>query len=336
MPREFNRAVMTNDGADLLNRAQAGNAVLEFTRMAVGNGVFTDEETSVEAMQEMKNLKSVRYSYPICEKIVESPRCLKLTSVFWNAAPGEETAFVTEGFFINEIGLFCREKDKPDSEVLYSVTTVIGGQGDYMPPYNGKNRAEIIQDWYATITNDGVAYIQNSSNTFVTREHFDYLIAQIIGDIDVEEKGSMQEQVDVLHNKVEDCLHTINADAIESAFLGENDGENDGGNNELWTRLWSLVKLLVGDVDFERNGTLQKQIDDIQNGLTVNDSVSVIDDDNKSITTTYSDGTKAVIVMDDTSMIETVYDAEGGKVSRAGVYMDENRIEIRGLGLDEE
>ena len=51
MPREFNRAVMTNDGADLLNRAQAGNAVLEFTRMAVGDGIFSDEETSVEAMQ---------------------------------------------------------------------------------------------------------------------------------------------------------------------------------------------------------------------------------------------------------------------------------------------
>ena len=35
-------------------------------------------------------------------------------------------------------------------------------------------------------------------------------------------------------------------------------------------------------------------------------------------------------------MIETEYDAEGGKVSRTGIYMGENRIEIRGLGLDEE
>lgn len=333
MPREFNRAVMTNDGADLLNRAQAGNAVLEFTRMAVGDGIFTDEETSVEAMQQMTDLKSEKYSYPICEKSVESPRCLKLTSVFWNAAPGEETAFVTDGFFINEIGLFCREKDKPDSEVLYSVTTVIGGQGDYMPPYNGKNRAEIIQDWYATITNDGVAYIQNSSNTFVTKEHFDALISQIIGDVDLEEKGSVQEQVNVLYNKVENCLHTVNADAVESAFRGD----SDDGNNEVWKKLWSLVNMLVGDVDFDGKGNLQEQIDSIQNGLNAQmDNVSVIDDDGKSIITTYADGTRAVIVMDDTSMIETVYDAEGVKASRTGVYMNENRIEIRGLGLDEE
>lgn len=330
MPREFNRAVMTNDGADLLNRAQAGNAVLEFTRMAVGDGIFTDEETSVEAMQQMTDLKSEKYSYPICEKSVESPRCLKLTSVFWNAEPGEETAFVTDGFFINEIGLFCREKDKPDSEVLYSVTTVIGGQGDYMPPYNGKNRAEIIQDWYATITNDGVAYIQNSSNTFVTKEHLDSLIEQIIGDIDVEEKGSMQEQVNVLHNKVKECLDVMNATAVESAFYDDKEGE-DG----VWAKLWSLVKILVGDVDFESNGSLQEQIDNMQNAVNVqNDSISVIED--KVITTTYADGTSTIIVMDDTSMIETEYDAEGGKVSRTGIYMGENRIEIRGLGLDEE
>lgn len=329
MPREFNRAVMTNDGADLLNRAQAGNAVLEFTRMAVGDGIFTDEETSVEAMQQMTDLKSEKYSYPICEKSVESPRCLKLTSVFWNAAPGEETAFVTEGFFINEIGLYCREKDKPDSEVLYSVTTVIGGQGDYMPPYNGKNRAEIIQDWYATITNDGVAYIQNSTNTFVTKEHFDALISQIIGDIDLEEKGSVQEQVNVLHNKVKECLDTMNATAVESAFYNSKEGENG-----VWAKLWSLVKILVGDVDFESNGSLQEQIDNMQNAVNVqNDSISVIED--KVITTTYADGTSTIIVMDDTSMIETEYDAEGGKVSRTGIYMEENRIEIRGLGLDE-
>ncbi len=329
MPREFNRAVMTNDGADLLNRAQAGNAVLEFTRMAVGDGIFTDEETSVEAMQQMTDLKSEKYSYPICEKSVESPRCLKLTSVFWNAEPGEETAFVTDGFFINEIGLFCREKDKPDSEVLYSVTTVIGGQGDYMPPYNGKNRAEIIQDWYATITNDGVAYIQNSSNTFVTKEHLDSLIEQIIGDIDVEEKGSMQEQVNVLHNKVKECLDAMNATAVESAFYDDKEGE-DG----VWAKLWSLVKILVGDVDFESNGSLQEQIDNMQNAVNVqNDSISAIED--KVITTTYADGTSTIIVMDDTSMIETEYDAEGGKVSRTGIYMEENRIEIRGLGLDE-
>ena len=213
MPREFNKAVMTNGGADLLNRAQAGNAVLEFTRMAIGDGIYTNEELTVEAMQEMTCLKSEKYSYPIYKKNVESQRCLKLTSIFGNAVPGEDTAFVTEGFYINEIGLFCKAKDEDDSEVLYSVTTVIGGRGDYMPPYNGKNRAEIIQDWYATITNDGVAYIQNSG-VFVTQDYVDSLMARAIGFDGVPSNvpyDNVQDAVDAIF-----CV--INVEMIEQAF----------------------------------------------------------------------------------------------------------------------
>lgn len=101
----------------------------------------------------------------------------------------------------------------------------------------------------------------------------------------------------------------------------------------VWETVYALMRLATGDVDVAGKGSLQEQIDSI---FDTQDSVTVIDDDDKSITTTYADGTRAVIAMDDTSMIETVYDAEGGKVSRTGVYTDANRIEIRGLGLDEE
>ena len=38
MPQPFNNAVMTNAGARLLTRAQAGEIKIEFTRIAVGNG----------------------------------------------------------------------------------------------------------------------------------------------------------------------------------------------------------------------------------------------------------------------------------------------------------
>ncbi len=102
--------------------------------------------------------------------------------------------------------------------------------------------------------------------------------------------------------------------------------------DNVWEKVYGLMKLVTGDVDVAGKGNLQEQIDNMD---THTDSVSVIDDAGKTITTTYADGTKVVIAMDDTSMIETVYDAEGRKVSRTGIYMDENRIEIRGLGLDE-
>ena len=43
MPQPFNNAVMTNAGARLLTRAQAGEIKIEFTRIAVGNGNYTGQ-----------------------------------------------------------------------------------------------------------------------------------------------------------------------------------------------------------------------------------------------------------------------------------------------------
>ena len=38
MPQLYNKAVMTNAGLALLNKAQAGAAAIQFTRMATGDG----------------------------------------------------------------------------------------------------------------------------------------------------------------------------------------------------------------------------------------------------------------------------------------------------------
>ncbi len=179
MPREFNKSIMTDNGAMLLNRAQAGEVLLEFTRMVIGDGTYTLEEASTEVMQKMENLKSPRKSYPIIEKSLEKKRCLKLTSVFYNYTPGNEEAYVEEGFFVNEIGLFCREKNNEESEILYSIVTVKDGPGDYMPAYNGENRAEILQTWYTTITNDGIAYIKHEDGTFALAENVEKLAERI-------------------------------------------------------------------------------------------------------------------------------------------------------------
>ena len=179
MPREFNKSIITDKGAILLNRAQAGETMLEFTRMVIGDGTYAPEEASMEIMQKAENLKSPKQSYPIIEKSFEGERCLKLTTVFYNADPENDEAIFDEGFFINEIGLFCQEKDNDETEVLYSITTVKNGPGDYMPAYNGENRAEIIQTWYTTISNSGTVYIKYTGGTFALAETVDILSEKI-------------------------------------------------------------------------------------------------------------------------------------------------------------
>lgn len=67
-----------------------------------------------------------------------------------------------------------------------------------------------------------------------------------------------------------------------------------------------------------------------------NNSVSVISEDGNTITTTYSDGTKMVAIMDDTSIIQEEYDAEGVLISKTGTYITDTAIETKELGIKDE
>ncbi|MDE5698178.1 MAG: hypothetical protein K2I96_12340 [Lachnospiraceae bacterium] len=101
----------------------------------------------------------------------------------------------------------------------------------------------------------------------------------------------------------------------------------------VWEKVYGFIKLVTGDVDVAGKGNLQEQIDNMG---THTDSVSVIDDAGRMITTTYADGTKTVAVMDDTSILENTYDTGGNLISRTGVFMNEDQIEVKELGTDEE
>ena len=67
MPQPFNNAVMTNGGARLLTRAQAGEIKIELTRIATGNGSYTAAEKTLDALQKRTALKSLKNSYPLSD-----------------------------------------------------------------------------------------------------------------------------------------------------------------------------------------------------------------------------------------------------------------------------
>ena len=154
MPQPFNNAVMTNAGARLLTRAQAGEIKIEFTRIAVGDGNYTAAEKTLEALQKQTALKSLKNSYTLSDIEVFSDYSVKVTALITNQDPVTGQTLVNAGYYINEMGLFAKVKDSTDStEVLYSITTTTGDNGDFMPPYNGYNPAQITQDYFATVNN---------------------------------------------------------------------------------------------------------------------------------------------------------------------------------------
>lgn len=302
-------AIVTDLGARKMLEAVNEGKKVNITHFAVGDGGGGYYTPSVE-MTQLKN-EEWRGAVNSCRISEESENLLIIESVI----PSD-----IGGFTIREMGVF-----NEDDELIAICNT----------PDTQKVRVSdgVVHELSLSIeialsNTDSVQLLVDPNVVMATKKDLQELQSEV------------KNTVDNLQGKVEGITNLKN---IEDAFYGV----TESNNNEQWEKVWSLVRMLVGNVDITNKGNLQDQIgnvdienrgslqDQIDSIFDTQDSISVIDDTKKLITTTYADGTSTIIVMDDTSIIETEYDAEGGKVSRTGIYMEENRIEIRGLGLDE-
>lgn len=178
MPKPYNYAAITDAGMSLLNKAQAGQCAIQFTRMATGDGVYEPAEKAASVLRKRIGLKSEKNSYTLSSFDCIPAGGVKVTALITNQNPSTGEALVNEGYYINEIGLFAKEKDGDGStEVLYSITTAVE-DGDYMPAYSGDNPVQIVQEYRATVSRDVEVSVQYSgavmladgdaSNTTVT------------------------------------------------------------------------------------------------------------------------------------------------------------------------
>ncbi len=154
MPQPYNHAVATDAGISLLSKAQAGQCAIEFTRIATGNGIYETAEKTASALQKRTGLKSERNSYPLSSVGLMPGGGVKVTALITNQDPSTGETLVNEGYSINEIGLFAREKgEEENTEVLYSIATAVE-DGDYMPAYNGSNPVQIVQEYRTMVSRD--------------------------------------------------------------------------------------------------------------------------------------------------------------------------------------
>ncbi len=171
MPQPFNNAVMTNAGANLLTRAQAGEIKIEFTKIAVGNGTYSSAEKTLAALQARTALKSAKNSYALSDVDVFSDHSVKVTALITNQDPVTKETLVSQGYYINEMGLYAKISGGASStEVLYSITTTAATNGDFMPPYNGYFPAQITQDYFATVNNSAEVTIETGTGAALLAE----------------------------------------------------------------------------------------------------------------------------------------------------------------------
>ena len=155
MPQPFNNAVITNAGAQVITRAQAGEETrIEFTHIAIGDGVYEESEKTMQFLQGQTALRSQKNIYALSDINIHSEHSVKVTALITNQNPATGETLIDEGYFINEMGLFAKIwEGESCTEILYSIAITSGGHGDFMPPYNGYNPAQIVQDYFVTVSN---------------------------------------------------------------------------------------------------------------------------------------------------------------------------------------
>ena len=171
MPQRFNHAVITNAGAALLTKAQAGQCRMMFTRLLTGDGTYSEEEQTLEFLQQRDALKSGKASFAFSSMEMVSEHSVKATALITNSDPITQEVLISEGYFINELGIYAKESDGDDSsEVLYCIVTTAGTNGDFMPPYNGYSPARIIQEFYLTVSNSAQVTVKLDNSAVALAE----------------------------------------------------------------------------------------------------------------------------------------------------------------------
>ena len=180
----FYSAVMTNAGAELLAQALAGTATLEFTSMKTGNGTYDASERTTAALQERTALKSLKQSFEFTGSATLSDTGIALTATITNAD-------VVEGYYINEVGIYCRNAQVAGSApILYSIA--VAEVADYLPPYNGSAPTTITQSYYVTVSNSANVQIIVAEGAYTLNYDEDNSMLQLLLDGEVVSEVEIQ------------------------------------------------------------------------------------------------------------------------------------------------
>ena len=154
MSQMFNKAVMTDAGLELLNKAHLGTAKISFTNMRIGSGSYTDDEKTTAALQARTALKSYKNQYAFNEAEASGDEEMRLQASLSNCDSSGE-GLVDEGYYITEIAIYAKDSTAEDAnEVMYAITVSADEEhADYMPEYTGDNQIEITQAWFIKVDN---------------------------------------------------------------------------------------------------------------------------------------------------------------------------------------
>lgn len=120
---KWRESVMTECGEELLAEAVKGDNNIQFEKVSIGCGIYTEEEKSEEFLKKQSDLKQAMNEYPV-SSILQDKNIVTLKVLMGNAS-------VTKGYSITEMGLWARRQGSSDELELYSI--ILADSSDYFP-----------------------------------------------------------------------------------------------------------------------------------------------------------------------------------------------------------
>lgn len=166
---EFKQGVLTSQGLDLLAKAQAGKASIEFTKFQIGNGEW-DPETSPETLMRVTSLRGLKGEYGVTksEYINEATTKLTLTASNRDNTSG--------GFYITEVGIYASDGSK---EVLYAVYITQQSKADWFPAYNSITPSSITYTCPISVANASNVTIAESGAGLALQKDLEAAVGRI-------------------------------------------------------------------------------------------------------------------------------------------------------------
>lgn len=177
----FNSAVLTDKGINLLAKAQAGRTTIQFTKAATGNGSYT----LGEKLNDRTALKEQKQQFLINNKSVINNSTLYLRFIITNK---QENGNLDVGYYVKEVGIFANDPD--EGEILYAIATAVNEQWDYLPAYNNLIPSTITMEFYTEVHNASTVNIVAGAGNYVTQEEFEKFKKKQSSDIILEDKTS--------------------------------------------------------------------------------------------------------------------------------------------------
>lgn len=162
-------AVITDIGVNIQLRNMNGETV-EFTKLVVGDGVYTEAESTPDALRKAISLKSPKQQFGVSSVSMVDNEKIVASTVITNYE-------LEDGYTIRELGLYARIKGNPESEGLIAVS--LAEIEDTLPAYDGKAVSRIISRFQFTVSDSDTVQLSYLHDPVALVEDVDAKIADL-------------------------------------------------------------------------------------------------------------------------------------------------------------